>query len=198
MDQGARSHVETLLDEGVKLLFDEDATAEQRVDGFRGLFREYFAVRSIGRWTLGRHWRKATPAQRQEFLRRFEDLIVLGQIKRFGNYTGGRVDVIKAELNNANTATVFSLVVPAQGDAPIPVNWRVGHKNGIYRITDVIIHGTSMSQTLRSDFGATIRRNGNSIAVFLEVIGEKVAVLEEELKTRDGVTPGHLARANRN
>lgn len=192
--EGARAHVETLLGEAVILLTDEEATAEDYLDRFRRLFEDYFAVRAIAQWTLGRYWKKATPEQRQEYLRRFEDLIVLGQVKRFRNYTGGRVHVVKATINNANSATVFSTIVPEQGGAAIDINWRVGHRNGIYRITDVVVHGTSMSQTLRSDFGATIRQKGNSVPRFLEEIGKKVVALEAELKTEGGNPIGDLAQ----
>jgi phospholipid transport system substrate-binding protein len=181
--EGARAHVETLLDEGMKLLIDEELTSQEFVNGFRRLFREYFAVTSIGRWTLGRHWKKATPEQRQEYLSLFEDLVVLTQVNRFRKYTGGGLQVVRTVITAENSAIVFSEFVREQDKTPIGLNWRVGYKNGIYKITDVVVKGTSMSQTIRSDFGATIRRRGNSVARFLEDLGNKVSALKAELKT---------------
>jgi len=179
---GAQARVESLLDEGVKLLAEEEVTSQDFVDGFHRLFREYFAVGSIGKWTFGRHWTRATPEQRQEYLRLFEDFVVLAQVKRFRKYTGGRVSVIRAAVNNENAATVYTEAVGEQDSTRINLNWRVGRQGDVYKITDVVVEGTSMSQTMRSDFGATIRRNGNSVAGLIDDLREKVSALEAELK----------------
>lgn len=182
---GARARVESLLDEGVKLLAEKEVTSQNFVDGFHRLFREYFAVRSIGKWTLGRHWNRATPEQRREYLRLFEDFVVLAEVKRFRKYTGGRVNVIRAAVNTENAATVYTEAVREQDNTRININWRVGRQGDVYKITDVVVEGTSMSQTMRSDFGATIRKRGNSVAGLIDDLRDKVSALEAEVN-REG------------
>lgn len=179
--EGARVLVQTLSDEATALLNQSDATPEQRVEAFRGLLRQYFASSAIGRWVLGRYWRQATDAERREYLRLFEDYIVYGYVKRFSDYSGEKLTILRAANNDKSSVTVFSEFIRPGGDKPIRVDWRVGHKGDVYRITDVMVEGTSLSQTLRSDFAATIHQGGGAIESLLVVLREKVAQLKRDL-----------------
>ena len=53
------------------------ASPEQRLTGFRELFREDFDVPGLGRFVLGRFMRILTPSEQQEFLGLFENFVVL-------------------------------------------------------------------------------------------------------------------------
>ena len=53
-----------------------NTSPEQKLAGFRELFREYFDVPGLGRFVLGRFWRVLTPSEQQEFLRLFENYVV--------------------------------------------------------------------------------------------------------------------------
>jgi len=48
---------------------------ERKLSGFRELFREDFDVARLGRFVLGRFWPMFTPAEQQEFLGLFENLV---------------------------------------------------------------------------------------------------------------------------
>jgi len=50
---------------------------EQKLAGFRELFREDFDISGLSRFVLGRFWRIFTPSEQQEFLGLFENLVVL-------------------------------------------------------------------------------------------------------------------------
>ena len=50
---------------------------EQKLAGFRELFREDFDVPGLSRFVLGRFWRIFTPSEQQEFLGLFENFVVL-------------------------------------------------------------------------------------------------------------------------
>jgi phospholipid transport system substrate-binding protein len=50
---------------------------EQKLVGFRELFRENFDVPGLSRFVLGRFWRIFTPSEQQEFLGLFENFVVL-------------------------------------------------------------------------------------------------------------------------
>lgn len=182
---GARALVQTLSDKATALLNEPDTTPQQRVDSFRGLLREYFASSAIGKWVLGRYWRQATEAERKEYLQLFEDYIVYGYVKRFGDYSGEKLTILRAANNDNQSVTVFSEFIRPGGDKPIMVNWRVGHKGDEFRIADVIVEGTSLSQTLRSDFASTIHQSGGEVESLLVVLREKIA----ELKLDLGISP---------
>ena len=160
---GAGKFITSLADKAIAALTEEGIDREKRVARFRKLLNENFAVKSIGRWVLGRYWRKATYAERSEFLKLFENLIVTTYVDRFEKYSGETLTVTKTVVKKAGDAIVFSQITRSQGVKPINVDWRVRATEGKYKIVDVIVEGISMGQTQRSEFASVIRRSGGNV-----------------------------------
>ncbi|HTT79520.1 MAG TPA: ABC transporter substrate-binding protein, partial [Stellaceae bacterium] len=72
--QDARAFISNLGNEAIQVL-GPAVPQEQRLARFRVLFREDFDVPEIARFVLGRYWRVATPDERQEFMRLFQEYI---------------------------------------------------------------------------------------------------------------------------
>ena len=171
---GAGKFVESMEQKTIDALTEDGITREIRVRRFRGILNEFFAVKAIGQWVLGRYWRRTTPTQREEYLRLFEDLIVFRFIDLFSDYSGENLTVVKT-LTKGKDAIVYSLIGRPGGQEPLKVNWRVrSRKNGQYRIIDVIVEGISMGQTQRSEFGSVFRKNGGRFDAFLTELREQV------------------------
>ena len=77
--------IETLGSEVIEMLSDPVLSKEDRVAEFRRLLVNGFDLRTIGRFILGRYWRRATPAERQEFEQLFEDYIVATYAARWAD-----------------------------------------------------------------------------------------------------------------
>ncbi|MBC8445057.1 MAG: ABC transporter substrate-binding protein [Rhodospirillaceae bacterium] len=176
-EEEAREFVQTLAEKAVRELTDKSRPREQRIQRFREYFNEHFAVRGIGKWILGRHWRKAEEAQQEEYLKLFEDLMVVSYVDRFAAYAGEPLRIQKALVQDENNITVFSNIPQQEGNPAIRIDWRVARKEGLYKVVDVVVEGTSMSNTLRSDFGSIIRQRGGKVAGLLEALREKTARL---------------------
>ncbi len=159
----AGGFITSLADNAIAALTEEGISRDQRVARFRTLLNKNFAVKSIGRWALGRYWRKATYAERSEYLRLFENLIVTTYVDRFERYSGETLTVTKTVVKEGGDAIVFSQITRSQGIKPVKVNWRVRAKEGKYKIVDVIVEGISMGQTQRSEFASVIRNNGGKV-----------------------------------
>ena len=179
--ENAQAFVQGLSDKATDLIADPNVGAQERAERFRGLLNDYFASSAIGKWVLGRYWRQATEQERKEYLKLFEDYIVYGHVKRFSVYSGEQLKVMRAVSNSEKSITVFSQFIRPDGSTPINVDWRVAPKGEQFLITDVVVEGTSMSQTLRSDFASTIHQKGGKIAGLIEVLREKVALLKADL-----------------
>lgn len=179
----AQALVKGFADDGVGLLEDRNASPAVRAERFRGLLRQYFATEVIARWVLGRYWSQFDPAQREEYYRLFEDLVVYGYAKRFGEYTGERLRIARTVADSDTQATVFSEIDRPAGGQPIRVDWRIGGRDGVYRVTDVIVENVSLSQTWRSDFSATIQQSGGT--ALLDTLRIRTAQLKVDL----GVAP---------
>jgi len=180
IEESARVFLDTLSGDALQSLTVKDVPRTERIQKFRKLFNNYFAVKTIGRWVLGRNWRKATPEQQKEYLGLFEDLIVVSYVDRFAQYTGNGIKVTKTLAHNEKVATVYSEIAQPNSTQPVRVDWRVGYRKIGNKILDVVVEGTSMSQTMRSDFASIVRRNGGDIAGLITVLREKTTALKKE------------------
>ncbi len=177
-EKGAAEFIKSLSKRAIQSLTTKDIARAERIVRFRKFFKKRFAVRGIGKWILGRYWRKASKDERAEYLRLFEDLMVVSYVDRFASYAGERLKLIKTIPDNATTTTVYTEIVQPTGGPSVRIDWRVGSRNNRYKIVDVIVEGTSMSNTLRSDFGSIIRQKGGSIAGLISALREKTASLK--------------------
>ena len=155
--------IEKLADKAVAALTIDDISRVERVQRFRKLLNDHFDVKTIGRFVLGRYWRKASEEERAEFLMLFEDLIVDTYVDRFAKYSGENLSVTKTEAARNDDSIVFSSINRPSGGPPVGVAWRLRLRNGSYLIIDVMVEGVSMGQTQRSEFASVIRRNGGEV-----------------------------------
>ncbi|NQV82822.1 MAG: ABC transporter substrate-binding protein [Rhodospirillales bacterium] len=181
LEDKAGDFIRSLSQEAVSALTRTDTPREERIKKFRVLFKKHFAVGAIGHFVLGRNWKNATKDERTEYLKLFEDLMVVSYVDRFQRYAGVKLDIARVRTENATNVTVFS-VLPRDTGKPVNVLWRVGARVGpegdILKILDVIIEGASMSQTLRSDFASIIRQKDGKVSGLLEELRIKTAALK--------------------
>lgn len=170
----ARAFIEGLADQAVQALTNANVPREEREKRARVLLRENFAVPTIAQWVLGRYWRVATPAEQQEYLRLFEDLIVVTYVDRFTRYSGERLRVTRSVgMGDTGDVTVFS-DISNPGGTPIDIGWRVRTRDGSMKVVDVSVEGVSMGQTQRSEFASIIQNNGGQVAGLLAEMRQRL------------------------
>ena len=79
--------------------------------------------------------------------------------------------VVTGSRNVPEGVIVTSRIIPPQG-APIAVDWRLGIRDGVYKIKDVAIDGVSMALAQRSEVGALIARSGGQVGMLLAAMRE--------------------------
>ena len=171
----ARKFVTTLADRTIQSLTAQGIDKAQRRDRFRELMLEYFAFKGIAKWVLGRYWRRASEPQREEFLRLFEDLMVVIYADRFTKYSGEKLDVGRSEIRGNNDILVHSLITRPEGLKPVAVIWRVSQKNETFKIVDLMVEGLSMGLTQQKEFASVIRMNGGKIEGLLSELRKRLA-----------------------
>lgn len=184
METGASTFVESLSKQAVAALADQQVTRVERIARFRKLFNESFAVEAIGRWLLGPQWNKATEAEKKEYLALFEDLMVISYVDRFAEYAGTALKINRTITENEKHVTVFSEINRPGGAQPVRVDWRIGNRDNGFKIVDVIVEGTSMSITMRSDFASVINQKGGKVAGLIEVLRDKTVALKQEAERK--------------
>ncbi|HJN23409.1 MAG TPA: ABC transporter substrate-binding protein [Rhodospirillales bacterium] len=172
--QGAERFIVSLADRAITSLTGEGVTPEKRMQRFRSLLIEHFAVKTIGRWVLGRHWRKATQGEREEYLNLFEDLLVVTYAERFAKYSGETLVISKSVVVGGKDIVVYSSLNRAEGLKPLKVNWRVRARGGNFKIIDIIVEGISMGQTQRSEFASVILQNSGQVESLLSQLRKRL------------------------
>ena len=164
--EGAQKFISKMGDDAINFLEDSGLSQAQKEKRFRQMLQTKFDLPTIGRFALGKNWKNATSAQKTEYQKLFENLVVRVYSARFGEYNGQGFEVTSYKDVGKKDISVTSYITPDNG-AKVRVDWRVRHKDGQYKIIDVVIEGVSMSLTQRSDFASVIQRGGGDIEVLL-------------------------------
>ena len=163
--------INTLGDRALAVI-RSDAPLAQKAAYFRQMLRQDFDITGISRFVLGPYWRVASAAQQQEFRNLFEDDLLHFYGRRLAQYDGESFRVTGSR-SNPDGAIVESQLIRPQGP-PIEIDWRLGVRDGLYKIDDVAIEGVSMALARRSEFAAVIERDGGQIEGLINLLRWKV------------------------
>jgi phospholipid transport system substrate-binding protein len=147
--------VKEYTDAVVKVLEDQSLKAVDRRAAVRKLANEAFDIQETARRALGPHWQQRTPAEREEFVGLFADLLERSYIAKIDLYGGERVKFVDEKIDG-DIATVRGKVVTKQGQ-DVPVDARMHKKNDRWLIYDVTIEGISLVSNYRAQFDRIIR-----------------------------------------
>jgi phospholipid transport system substrate-binding protein len=171
---GAKTFITNLTGEAITSLTAADIDKYERRKRFRSLMHEKFAFASIAKWVLGRYWRKAKADEREQFMELFEDLMVVTYADRFENYSGGKIDITKAEVRGGKDALVHSRLIREENVKPVDVIWRVRKSGEVFKIVDVMVAGLSMGLTQQKEFASVIRKNGGKVSGLLDELRKRL------------------------
>ena len=167
----AQKFIDSLGEAAISSLTGTDLSEDERETRFRGLLESHFDLPGISKFVLARYWRVATDAERADFRRLFEALLVQAYAKKFAEYAGERFKVSGALANDDGSITVNSLIDRPNGDQ-IRLDWRVEDVSGL-KISDLIVEGVSLRTTYRSDVGSVIQNGGGKVASLLDALRQK-------------------------
>jgi len=171
--------VEGMANAAITALTGKGVSRADRVVRFRSILKDNFDVGLIGKWVLGRYWRTASDAEKQEYLKLFEDYIVVTYVERFDQYSGEKLNVVKSVSDPGKDTLVFTELNSPAREQSIKVNWRVRSNADVYKIIDVYVEGISMSQTQRKEFSSVIRSKGGHVSSLNELLRSKVVDLNK-------------------
>lgn len=120
----------------------------------------------IGRWVLGKYWRNASEAQREEFLKSFRRHLMQTYASAMVTYTDeilSQADQVTylplRDSLDSDQVTVRSRIRLPKGNNA-QVDYTMVKTNDGWKIADVTVDGISLALTYRKDFTAQISRNG--------------------------------------
>lgn len=129
-----------------------------KTTAFNTLLVEKFDVPRIGRFLIGKSWRKADSDMRAAYLTTFESYLLSIWANRLGTYSGN--GKVKNEQPLKDGSFLVRVVIDLSGTKKLNVGFRVSDKSGSYRIIDVMMENVSLLVAMRSDFKSVIMKQG--------------------------------------
>lgn len=166
----AQAHpAQQLVEQTTTKLIDAFASEKSRIDADPAALRDvvgdiilpHFDFVRMSKLALGKHWRKASVAQRKEFATQFRELLVNTYAKSLYKYADAkftyRPTLADAGDKDVDVVSEVSSVNDAQ---PVDVVYSLHSKDGSWQVFNVTIEGVSLITNYRSTFSEFVAKHG--------------------------------------
>lgn len=149
------------VDRVISVLRDPKLKSPARQNERRQQLNEIISARfdfpEMARRSLGAEWRRTSPAQQQEFVKLFTDLLRNAYTGNIESYDGEKVLYVR-ETRDENFAVVETILQSPDG-AQYAIDYRLHLRDGEWRVYDVVIENISMVNNYRAQFSRVINRS---------------------------------------
>ena len=142
------------VDEVLKIVQSQPDGSARRA-AVRQAANRLFDFEETAKRALGPHWQQRTPAEHEEFVRLFSDLLEAAYVGKIDLYQGEKITYV-GETVDGDQATVKTRIVTKQGNE-VPVDYRLSREKDRWRVYDVIIEGVSLVADYRTQFNKIIQ-----------------------------------------
>ncbi len=167
------------MDGVLAVLQNPDLTSEQRRDQVRDIVRQRFDYESMSQVILATNWRSATPAQREQFITLFRELLEQTYFSAMDSYSNQTVRMGLERTNTkGNLAEVQTFIASASKE--VPVSYKLRQRDNDWYAYDVTVDGVSLVSNYRTTFRDLVKEKG--MDGLLSELAEKVATLKTKNK----------------
>ncbi len=160
-EAGPEAQLKSSIDKLLLVLRDENLKSPEKDQLRRKRIAEVvfmqFNMPRMAKLSLGRGWRKLSPAQREHFAEIYQKLLAKSYVATIDGYAGEKISYVK-EIIKGNKAEVRTLVIGSGKE--IPLNYRMKLDSGRWLIYDVIIENVSLVRNYRSQFMPIMEKSG--------------------------------------
>jgi phospholipid transport system substrate-binding protein len=127
-----------------------ESARKAKKDKIRDISQEMFDFTELSRRSLGRNWSRFNPDQQKEFVGLYRSLLEDAYADKLMVYKDVKIVFNKEVALTEKTVEVQSTVLTKSGE--VPIYYRVGIKDGVWKVYDVVIEGISLISNYRSQF----------------------------------------------
>ena len=146
------------IDRGLAIVQRADLQGDAMKAERRSLLRKelfpYFHFDEMARRSLGVHWKRRSPQERQEFVKLFTDLLENAYAGKIEGYKGEKIRFGKETLD-LPYAEVKTVIVTPQGQE-FSMDYRLLSDGSRWRVYDIVIEGVSLVNNYRSQFAGIL------------------------------------------
>jgi phospholipid transport system substrate-binding protein len=133
-------------------------------------YKQMFDEVELSMRTLGKNWTKLNPAQQQEFVQLYRQILEKAYIDKILSYTNEKIVFSKENMLSNNQAEVQTKVLTSSKE--IPIFYKVILKDGTWKVYDVVVENVSLVRNYRSQFTSILAKNTPD--QLLEILRKKV------------------------
>lgn len=119
-----------------------------------------FDFERMSQRVLGKHWNRASPEQRSQFINEFQVLLVRTYATALREYSEQEIKFLPTRERDGGEEATVRTQIEQSGSPPIPINYEMYRNNSDWKVFDVAIDGVSLVINYRSTFASEIRNNG--------------------------------------
>ena len=179
----------TYTDEVLKVLQNPALTLPERREAVKHLAEDVFEVSETAKRALGQHWLQRTPAEREEFVKLFANLLEQTYIARIGEFGGEKLTYVSEQIDG-DRAIVRARLTTKRG-TEVPVESRLLLNENRWLIYDILVENLSLISNYRSQFDRVIRTTS------YEELVKRLKTRGDFLGEKGAKTPRGSAPANR-
>ncbi len=156
----------------LEVIGDRSQPEAERMRRVEVVAADRFDLDRIAKIALGRYWKTAPDAERQEFSALFKAYVLTSYGRRFDEFAQRRLRVVTS--TPAGDDTMVESYVEG-GSTPIRLDWRLTPSADGWRILDLMVEGVSLVLTYRNEFAALIERGGGQLQGLIAELRGRVA-----------------------
>ena len=131
----------------------------------------FIDFKAMSKLTLGKHWRKASPAQRVRFTNAYREMLVRSYGKIMLKYVGSTIRLGNSVAGKKPGYAIVKTVVTPKNGAPVTANYFVRNTSGRWKTYNVIIGGVNIITNFRTNFTREVSNKGlDALSARLESI----------------------------
>ena len=145
----------TYTDQVLKVLQNPAMSLPERREAVKHLAEQVFDVTETAKRALGPHWLQRTPAERDEFVKLFANLLEQTYIARIDEFGGEKLTYVSEQIDG-DRAIVKARITTKNGTA-VPIESRLLQRENRWLIYDILVENLSLISNYRSQFDRVIR-----------------------------------------
>ena len=173
------------LDEGVAMINNlvssiQDIAEQQSStievhDQTNQIIDQYFDYESVASFTIGPYWRKATPEQKQNYLKTFREVLIVQVANNFDYFRTLEYRHVSAANKGEDWIIIDGIIHDTTNTYPdAQIAWRIRNIAGKpLTIFDLSVENVSMLITQKDEHMGIIRQNAGNIDALIDLLSER-------------------------
>lgn len=120
----------------------------------------HFDFKLMTQYAVGKHWRKASPAQQETLVGEFRTLLVRTYSTSLSAYKNQTIEYKPLRMQAGDTDVTVRTQVIQPGGQPVPIDYSLQKEADGWKVYDVVVDSVSLVTNYRGSFNSEISQSG--------------------------------------